>query len=244
MGSSTRTWGAAGPGIILVAHLLVGDTASVGTDSRAISRTAIYAVPQHQPRPAATTQAVVRSPIGGRLRGELGFFSNAHLPSPIFTTPFACGCKEVVTLTFTVTASNGISASDSFHVRVRDPIACLAEYYSTSDMVVTPIFDPCIDVDGDPCSAPSSACASPCITPRQCHLSAGGFRYPTRARETNAAGCGRLLGRLDQSRGAQRLTTAANRSTVPRGHPRGRIHPNQCCDRQSTVHVRMLQVVR
>lgn len=189
MGSSTWTWVVAGAVIILVAFYLFGNTSPVEADSRAISSTAISAVPPQQPRTAAVTpvvdagenleagereaialHGVGHDPSGGPVAyrwtadGGLGFFSDAHLPNPIFTAPSACDCEEVVTLTLTVTAANGASASDSLQVHVRDPLACPAEYYSTSGMFVTLLVDPCIDVGGDPCLPPSSACASPCIT--------------------------------------------------------------------------------
>jgi hypothetical protein len=97
--------------------------------------------------------------------GGLGTFENACSPTTSYTAPSACDCEETVVLALTATSANGVSASDSMVLSVRDPLNCPTEVYETGGSFVT-VIDPCEYASTEStCSArPAEACASPCIT--------------------------------------------------------------------------------
>jgi hypothetical protein len=113
----------------------------------------------------------VSLPSGGAVtttwtaEGGLGFFQNAHSPTTSYTAPSACDCSDEVILTLTAVGANGVRASDSMILSVRDPLACPAETYEASGSFVT-VIDPCYDTSHlATCPAqPSEPCTSPCIT--------------------------------------------------------------------------------
>jgi hypothetical protein len=100
------------------------------------------------------------------MQGGVGFFSNAHSPTTMFTAPSACDCNEVALLTLTVTNSAGLRSSDQMTVTIRDPLACPASTCESSGFRVVVPQDRCASsAASTTCPpTPSTPCDSPCIT--------------------------------------------------------------------------------
>ena len=114
--------------------------------------------------------------------GRRGRFDNSFQQNPIYTAPSVCGCDECITLTLTVTDSNGVSASDQMYVRVRgDPLNCgtpqmTSQCQNRPNPCWTPPKTNCCPRAVSPCEsqciqhvtiptcnvAPAPCCSSPC----------------------------------------------------------------------------------
>ncbi len=93
-------------------------------------------------------------------KGGLGFFADPTRLNTTYTAPSACDCQQDVTLTLTATTRSGESASDSFVLRVRDPIAC-PERACSEPMVIAPA---CPTTVRSACPEPDVPCAGPCVS--------------------------------------------------------------------------------
>jgi len=95
--------------------------------------------------------------------GGLGFFSDPVARDPSYTAPSACDCEECVVITLTVTDAQGMTASDSLVLTVRDPLNCPTDPCPVAPVCV--VEDPC-DPPADPVCPPTPEvpCETPCIT--------------------------------------------------------------------------------
>jgi len=119
-------------------------------------------------------------------RGGLGVFSNARTQDPIYTAPSACDCEDCVLLILTVTDGRGRTASDSFMLTVRDPLACPPDPCPPAPVCV--VIDPCAPPIEEACPPrPDVPCESPCITDIPPAAGCGPVIGPCPCQETECA---------------------------------------------------------